>query len=225
MNKKKKFKLKFLLGIILIALFVLLFLGIKDIYDNLNNKTEVKTLMTIEKYGYTLNENDSPYFKKLFEELKDVLESKNVDEEKYATLMSKLFVIDFYSLEYSLSKSDVGGVQFVFADYQSSFTTKAKDTIYAYVKSNIYGKRKQELPNVKKISVKNVEQKEYESKVKYNDETVKDDKAYYIDLKIEYDKDLDYPDEVSLILVHTTDDKLEIVEMNDGSNDTIEEND
>ena len=32
-------------------------------------------------------------------------------------------------------------------------TKKAKDTIYAYVKSNVYGKRNQELPNVKEVEV------------------------------------------------------------------------
>ena len=204
MKNKKKIKYTFIA--VLIVLFMILFVGIKDIYDALSNNTQVKTLMTIEKYGYTLNENDSPYFKKLFESLKENLESDDIDEEEYAKVMSQLFVTDFYSLKYAISKSDVGGIQFVYSDYQSSFTTKAKDTVYAYVKSNVYGKRKQELPNIKNIEVTDIKQKEYEG------DKISDSKAYYVDLKITYDEDLEYPDEVSLVLVHSKD-KLEIVKM------------
>ena len=207
----KKIKLKYVIIFVLIVIFVLLFLGIKNIYDSLNTEG-VKTLMTIEKYGYTLNENDSPYFKELFEELKENLESDDIDEKAYAESISKLFTVDFYSLKYAVSKSDVGGLQFVYTDYQTTFKTKAKDTVYAYVESNVYGKRKQTLPNVKNVEIKNIEQKEYESEKEYNDELVKDEEAYYVDLEITYDKDLDYPEKVSLVIVHK-DDKLEIVKM------------
>lgn len=203
---KKRFKLKHLFIIILVALLVFLVFSIKSIYDSIKGSGEVKTLMTIDGYGYTLNENDSEYFKSLFEELKKCLESDNVDEEEYASLLSKLFVTDFYSLKYAISKSDVGGVQFIYTDSQSSFTKKAKDTIYAYVKSNVYGKRNQELPNVKEVEVTNIEQDEYKG------DKLKDDKAYIVDLKLTYDEDLDYPDEVKLILAHVNE-KLEIVKI------------
>lgn len=201
----KKNKLKFIFLTIIIILFVLLFICIKDIYNALKSTNKVKTIMTIEKYNYTLNENDSPYFKKLFKQLKDTLETKKVDEEKYAELLSKLFVTDFYSLKYALSKNDVGGIQFVYTDYQNTFTKKAKDTVYAYVKSNIYGKRKQELPNIKKVELNKLDTSEYE----LNDETVK---SYEVTLDITYDKDLDYPKTVKLTLVKSNN-KLEIVEM------------
>ena len=203
---KKRFKLKHLFIIILVALLVFLVFSIKSIYDSIKGSGEVKTLMTIDGYGYTLNENDSEYFKSLFEELKKCLESDNVDEEEYASLISKIFVTDFYSLKYAISKSDVGGVQFIYTDSQSSFTKKAKDTIYAYVKSNVYGKRNQELPNVKEVEVTNIEQDEYKG------DKLKDDKAYIVDLKLTYDEDLDYPDEVKLILAHVSE-KLEIVKI------------
>lgn len=200
----KRFKLKHLFIIILVALLVFLMISIKGIYDSISNKGEVKTLMTIDGYGYTLNENDSEYFKSLFEELKKCLESEDIDEEEYASLISKLFVTDFYSLKYAISKSDVGGVQFIYTDSQSSFTKKAKDTVYAYVKSNVYGKRDQELPNVKNVEVTSIEQEEYKG------DKIKDSKAYKVDLKLTYDEDLDYPDEVSLVLAHVNE-KLEIV--------------
>lgn len=203
---KKRFKLKYLLIVILIILLVFLFINIKSIYDSISNKNEVKTLMTIDNYGYTLNEYDSPYFKTLFEDLKKCLESDEVDEEEYATLVSKLFVTDFYSLKYALSKSDVGGIEFVYADYQSTFTKKAKDTIYAYVKSNIYGKRNQVLPNVKEVTVKSVDTEAYKG------DKMQDKKAYIVELNIIYDEDLDYPNDLSLTLVHVNN-KLEIVKM------------
>ena len=162
--------------------------------------------MTIDKYGYTLNEYDSDYFKSLFEELKKCLESDEVDEEEYAKLLSSLFVTDFYSLEYAISKSDVGGIQFVYTDYQSSFTKKAKDTVYAYVKSNVYGKRNQELPNVKEVEVKSIE------KDNYKGNKIQDKEAYTVELNVIYEKDLDYPNTVTLTLAHVSD-KLEIVKM------------
>jgi len=201
MNKK----IKYLFIGILIILFVLLFLGIKNIYTTISNNNEVKTLSTIEKYNYTLNENDSPYFKELFEELKTCLESEELDEEMYATLLSKLFVVDFYSLEYAISKSDVGGIQFVYSEYQSNFVTKAKDTIYNYIESDIYGKREQELPNVTNVEV-SIDSDDYEG------EKEEDSKAYYAHLTLTYEEDLDYPNEVSLILIHK-DNKLQIVKM------------
>ena len=178
----------------------------RDIYVSLSSDHTVKTLDSIENYNYTLNENDSKYYKKIFQELKDNLESEEINEEEYAVSVSKLFAVDFYSLEYAFSKSDVGGIQFVYDGYRDIFSLKAKDTVYAYVESNVYGKRTQELPNVTDVEVTNVEQKEY------NGKTESDSKAYYIDLTLTYEKDLGYPTECSFVLIHH-DNKLEIVEM------------
>ena len=44
-----------------------------------------------------------------------------VDEEKYATYISQMFLADFYTLNSALNKNDVGGVQFVYKDYQEDF--------------------------------------------------------------------------------------------------------
>lgn len=197
---------KFLLPIILVVLFILLFFCLKDIYNSLKSNETVKTLDSIENYNYTLNEQDSDYFENLFKELKNTLENEELDEEKYASLVSQLFITDFYSLEYALSKSDIGGLQFVYDEYRDTFSLKAKETVYAYVESNIYGKREQELPNVTNVEIANIEQKEYSGKKE------KDEEAYYVDLEITYEKDLDYPTSCSLILIHH-DNKLEIVDM------------
>lgn len=203
---KKKINYKVIFTIILIFLFVLLGICIKNIYSTLSKTEEVKTLSAIDAYGYILNENDSPYFQEIFKELEECLNKSDIDYDNYAELISKLFVVDFYSLEYSLSKSDVGGTQFITSDYQDSFVSKAKDTVYAYVESNVYGKRDQELPNVISVEVESIENSEYDG------ELYQDDEAYYVDLKLTYEEDLDYPEEVSLVLIHN-DNKLEIVKV------------
>lgn len=211
-KKKRKVKTNWIIISIFIVLFVLLFFCILNIYNTLKTKERtVKTLDTIEPYGYHLNENDPKYFKDLFKELKEVLETKEVDEESYVSLVSQLFITDFYSLNHATSKNDVGGIQFVYKDYQESFRKLAKDTVYAYVESNLYGKRNQELPNVKKVSIESIEQKVYEG------EKETDDEAYLVELSIEYEKDLEYPMNCTLILIHSND-RLEIAKM-DSSQD------
>ena len=201
-----KNKARRILPILLVVLFILLFFCLKDIYQSLKKDTTVKTLDSIENYNYTLNENDSEYFKKEFKNLKKILESDSIVEEEYASALSKLFTIDFYSLNDAISKSDVGGIQFVYDEYRDSFLTKAKDTIYNYVESNLYGKRTQELPEVKEVEVTNIEKKEYDG------EKEQDDEAYYVDVTITYEKDLDYPTECAFIWIHHNN-KLELVEM------------
>ena len=74
--------LKLCLPFILIILFVLLFFCLRDIYVSLSSDHTVKTLDSIENYNYTLNENDSKYYKKIFQELKDNLESEEINEEE-----------------------------------------------------------------------------------------------------------------------------------------------
>ena len=201
-----KNKARRILPILLVVLFILLFFCLKDIYQSLKKDTTVKTLDSIENYNYTLNENDSEYFKKEFKNLKKILESDSIVEEEYDSALSKLFTIDFYSLNDAISKSDVGGIQFVYDEYRDSFLTKAKDTIYNYVESNLYGKRTQELPEVKEVEVTNIEKKEYDG------EKEQDDEAYYVDVTITYEKDLDYPTECAFIWIHHNN-KLELVEM------------
>lgn len=205
----KKHKFKTTMTIIFIILFIALSFGLKDIISVLRNNSanEVAILDTIKEYNYTLDENDSAYFKKEFKNLKKELASKKVDEKKYAELVSKLFVIDFFSLNSAINKNDVGGKQFVYIDYQDSFLKFAKDGIYKYVENNIYGERKQTLPSVKLVEIDEVKQ----DKVTFKN-GVTDEEAYLVTLTITYDKDLEYQNKASLTLVHN-DKKLEIAKM------------
>lgn len=205
----KKHKFKTTMTIIFVILFIALSFGLKDIISVLRNNSasEVAILDTIKEYNYTLDENDSAYFKKEFKNLKKELASKKVDEKKYAELVSKLFVIDFFSLNSAINKNDVGGKQFVYTDYQDSFLKFAKDGIYKYVENNIYGERKQTLPSVKLVEIDEVKQ----DKVTFKN-GVTDEEAYLVTLTITYDKDLEYQNKASLTLVHN-DKKLEIAKM------------
>lgn len=194
--------------IIILVVFVILIFCIKDIYDSLKIKkqTEIKVVDTIKDYDYYLKDNETSYYVNLFKTLKHELSKENIDEEKYATIISQMFLADFWNLDNKINKNDVGGVEFVYKDYQKDFIKSSKDTIYDYLENNIYGNRKQELPRVKEVKVNKIEKKEYIGK-KANDEN-----AYYINSKIIYEKDLSYQENVSLILIHSNN-KLEIVNM------------
>lgn len=120
-------------------------------------KTKVKVLNEIKEYGYKLSDNKSEKYKKLFYNLEDVLKEKNVDEEEYVKIISKMFIIDFYSLSDKLAKTDVGGSDFVYSAVLADFLEKAQDTIYKYVESNLYGERAQKLPTVSEVKVESVE--------------------------------------------------------------------
>ena len=206
---KKRIKISAVLYSIVIVLLIVLGFFIKDIYKNLlaSSASEVEVLSTIDEYGYYLNENDSDYFNSVYKELEKELNNEEIDESNYAELISKLFVIDFYSVNYAVNKNDVGGKQFVYSTYVDNFVNAAKDSIYSTVENNIYGDRNQELPIVKDVEITSVEQDLFET------DDVSDEEAYYVDITITYEKDLSYPTTVSLVIVHNND-KLEIAKVN-----------
>ena len=209
MNKsKKKIKTWPIIILLVIICFVILLFCLKDIYQSLKSDvaSQVEILSTIEAYGYTLNENDSEYVEKKFKELKKELEKENPDEEIYASLLSQIFVADFYSLKQAINKNDIGGTQFVYEAYQNDFIMSAKTSIYAYIENNIYGTRKQELPMVSEVEVTSIEH------IEYDGDTISDDEAYEVDLFLTYEEDLNYPTHVTLTLAHINN-KLQIVKM------------
>lgn len=211
MTKKKKKRVKFkkiliLLFVLILIIFVLVF-GIKKLTTKKEVVTkEVEVIDSINNFDYHLNDNETKYYNELFTSLKELLNNEGYDEKEYAILVSKLFLADFYDLDSKVMKSDVGGIQFVYSNYRNDFTLGAVDSIYKFVESNVYGDRKQKLPVVKNVELVNVSNDSFE----YLDEV--DENAYYLDMKIDYEKDLGYPTLVSLILIHNGD-KLEIAMM------------
>ena len=151
------------------------------------NKSVVskKNLDSLEMYGYTLDDLDSDLYKEYFNDLKNTLNSKEVNYEDYAKEIVKLFVSDFYTLDNKLTSSDIGGVEFIPSDMVENFKMHAGDTMYNHVKTNIYGDRVQKLPIVKSVEVTNIENITYT----YKD---KEYSAYKVSARWEYQEDLGY---------------------------------
>ena len=191
-----------------LALLLIIAIGVKVCFDFIikEEKPVVKKqeLENIEKYGYTLDDLDSYLYKTYFEELKEVLNSEEVDMEKYASVLGKLFITDFYTLETKVTSSDIGGVEFVHPEILDNFKMNAGDTIYNHVKNNVYGDRTQELPKVKSVEVISVEKNKYSyNNVEYD--------GFKLTLSWEYEKDLGYDKEGVLYLINVNE-KLVIVE-------------
>ena len=210
MKKKRKLSKKkitrfIILMIVIVALCVGVFFAVKTFLGG-KKETEVKVVDNIEKYGYTLDENETKYYKSLFEDLKKTLNADEVDEEKYASLITQLFLTDFFNLENKISKNDVGGIQFVYTDFQGDFQKYAKDHVYQYLENDTYDDRKQELPKVSAVDIVNVEQSSFE----YLDQV--DEEAYVIEAKISYEEDMENQTTATLTLIHR-ENKLEIAKM------------
>ncbi len=198
--KKNKLLIFVILIILILGGLYLLNFGKKP------EKIKSKITKTIENYNYNLYDNSTKNYKDLFDELSKVLSSDTVDEKKYVELISKMFIIDFYTLSNKTTNMDIGGLQFVHKDVVDNFKEKATATIYKFVETNIYGDRKQELPKVKEVTIERIEQKNF----KYN--KTSDSNAYFVKVNWAYEKDLGYETSKNLIFVH--DDKaLSLVEM------------
>lgn len=204
-------KLKKSVKRILILAFILIIAGSGFIlYESFDSKPVVKkakVVNEIKDYGYTLKSNKSSEYKKMFQELKDILSKDEVDEEEYVKQIGKMFVLDFYTLNDKLTNTDIGGVDFVNSNARANFIAKAEDTMYKYVESDIYGNRSQKLPEVDEVTVKSVEVLEYTIGTNQTDTN-----AYQVELAWTYKEDLGYQDKVTLIFTHE-DKVLSLVEM------------
>ncbi len=208
MKKKKRVSRKIKIMVSIVMIIILIILGCLYLKPSKPKKAQkaVKIEEKIESHGYELAENETDYYKDLFKNLKIVLNDKPLNEEKYATLIGQLFLADFFNLDNKQSKNDVGGLQFVYSDFRDDFEKFAKEGIYHYVESNLYGDRKQKLPIVTEVTVLNVEQME----ITYLD--TRDKNGYQVDLKVSYAEDMGYQTSATLYLIHHND-KLEIVKM------------
>lgn len=204
MRLKKKVKVILIIAIILISTG-LGFLA----YESVKPKA-VKTATVeneIEEYGYTLKSTRNDRYKEAFQELKDILSKKEVDEEAYVEQISKMFIMDFYTLNDKLANTDVGGIDFIHTNAKTNFLEKAEDTVYKYVENDIYGNRDQQLPEVTEVTVEKVENIEYTIGTDFTD-----DSAYQVEVSLKYKEDMDYPTKATLIFVHE-DNKLSLVEV------------
>ncbi len=160
MKKKTKRRILIVLLIIVILVAVDAFLILRKGKEE-GNVQEAKVVSKIEGFGYNLKDDKSDAYKKLFKELKTELSKKEIDEEKYAKIITEMFIVDFYSLNDRKAKTDIGGTDIVYSYVLDNFVLNAQDTFYKYVESNIYGDRDQDLPTVDKVTIDEVKNDEF----------------------------------------------------------------
>lgn len=205
MDKKKIIKISIVAAIVCFAIVIFLIIpkkGKQEPVDEVKVEDNIKT----KEFDYTLYDNKSDLYKEYFQELKDELTKDIVNEDEYAKIISKLFITDFYSLDDKKTSTDIGGLDFIYDEMKENFILKAKDTIYKNVKSNVYGDRKQTLPNVKSVEITSATKKQVSIG------SARDPLGYNVVAKVTYEKDLDYPKQITLTIVHK-DKKLYIVEV------------
>lgn len=214
MSKKAKIKLIFVILMLILVAFIIGYFVVGG--KNSDDKAKTKVVDEIKKFNYTVSDSDSKLFKEKFKELKKVLSEKEVDNKKYATLVSELFVIDFYTLDNKLTKNDVGGVQFVYTKHQADFIDKARDGMYKQVKNNLDNDRKQSLPEVDTIEVVSTEEVVPSAIFESEDfKNVTDAEAYEIKLKWTYKNDDKFQKEATVVVVKDSD-KLSVAKLSDG---------
>lgn len=148
----------------------------------------------MEEYDYYLKDNATTYYKTLFKELKNTLNSKDISMDEYAKLVAKMFITDLFTLDNKISSNDIGGLQFIYKDYEEDFIKIAQTTLYSSVESNIYNDRVQKLPIVNEVVIENINNSTFE----YNN---KNYSSYNIEVSIKYNEDLNYPKKYNLILI------------------------
>ena len=178
---------------------------------NTTKKTGAKVVDKIDNFEYKVSDTDTKLFKTEFKNLKSILSKKEVNREEYASSVAKLFIIDFFTLNNKVTKNDVGGVQFVYENYKTTFIDKARDEFYKYVKSNLNNDRTQNLPVVKEVSVESIE-KVTASDVLSGDAFAAIEEAYKVVLKWTYEEDLGYQTEATIIIVKDND-KLAVAKL------------
>ena len=160
----------------------------------------------IEGYGYILKPTRNDRYKEMFHQLERILSEKKIDEKAYVTQISKMFIMDFYTLNDKLASTDVGGIDFVHTNAKTNFLEKAENTVYKYVESDIDG-RDQKLPEVTDVFIEKIENIDYNYNSDFNDSF-----AYQVDVSIVYKEDLGYPTFANLIFTHEGN-KLSLVEV------------
>ena len=204
--KNKKFWLIICSIVLLYFIGGIVYINLDRDSSNVKNNKNVDKGISIKGFDYILYEDDVDIYKDEFKKLKKNLESSNKNYTEYAESISKMFVMDLYSLDAKKNMYDVGGVQFVYPDIRYNYKLNVTNTLYKYMKDNSDGKREQDLPMVKSVSIKN----EDETKYKIGEEEFS---GYKINLDIEYVKDLEYDKSAEIILVKK-DKYLYIVEKN-----------
>ena len=207
MEKEKKARVKtrpitkILLCLIAVAIIVGGFLVWNNFIKPMRGKTKVVDSIKLEDIDYVVSDSDSKLFKETFGELKKVLNAKEVDNKKYAETITKLFVIDFFTLSNKSNKNDVGGVQFVYGGYQTDFVEGARNSIYKQVKSTSSDEQANiKLPTVTKVTIDSID--EISPYNMFEGNMFSEDKVgYMVNISWKYKNDDDFQSNATIIIV------------------------
>ena len=188
-------KILIMLGLIIITLSLgTLIYYILNNSSNNNIGKKPTEVDSIANYEYKLEDRDTKLYKDLFNQLKKELEKDQVDMKTYAELVSKLYIVDLYTINNKITKYDVGGLEFILPDKRDNYSLKVEDTLYKYVEDNSYNTRKQDLPEVSSIeTISTKKEKHKVGDTEYN--------GYTIDLNWEYKKDYGYDTSATIHLI------------------------
>lgn len=194
-ERLKAKKKKTIISLLIVLLVIIGVVGGFILLNKDDDKTlvEVKELDNLGDYNYKLTDRDSDYFKSEFEVLKKIVNSKEIDEEAYATQVARMFVIDLYTLSTKVNKYDIGGLEYYYNIKKDMYEQKVMDTLYSTILDDTYGDRKQELPEIKNVETISTEKTTY-----MLGETEVD--GYLVKLNMNYTSDMGYDNEASLVV-------------------------
>lgn len=201
---RKRYKMGLIVIITLMVLTVLV--GIIKIFlpkEEAKPINITNVISSITDYNYTLDDRDSVYMKEVFKELETILNAENINYEDYAKTLTKLFIIDFYTLNCKINKYDVGSLEYILNDKVEMFKSKAMDNIYEDIVDNTYKNRIQNLPEVTNVNILSIEKAKYTLNNEEKD-------AYKLTFDIAYKEDLGYDKEGTVYMIQNNK-KLEIV--------------
>lgn len=200
---KKKYKILLIVIIILIIVIIAAIIAFKFLKGS-EPAEPVKVVDSIDNFDYTLDDRDTELMKNTYNELKTVLSSDEIDYEKYAEILSKLFVIDLFTMDNKVNRYDVGSTEYVYPDSVDNFKTNVEDTIYKSMENNSDGKRKQDLPEVSSIDNTSVETSTF---------TIGEEEheSFVVNINWSYVSDLGYDDNATITLIELNE-KLYVVE-------------
>ena len=198
MTEQEKAKSKRRILIVSLVLVLLAIIGVVVaifMFTKEEPKTmvEIKELDNLGDYGYKLTDRDSDYFKSEFEILKGIVNSKEVDEEKYVTQVARMFIIDLYTMSTKVNKYDIGGIEYYHNTKKDMHEQKTMDTLYSTLLDDTYGDREQVLPEIKNVETVSIEKTKY-----MLGETEVD--GYLVKLKMTYVSEMGYDKEGSLVV-------------------------
>ncbi|MGN1379089.1 MAG: hypothetical protein ACI4XR_01660 [Bacilli bacterium] len=196
-KRKRKLRKKALFCIILLIISIILYILI---FHSSAVVSIIKKTETTSKFDYTLEKRDTSLMKENFKELDKILSEETINYESYAQTLSKLFIIDLYTIDNKKNMYDVGSLEYVYD--KDNFKINAQNTIYKYIEDE-NTRKSGTLPIVKSINIDEKSTGTFD----YNENTYD---SYIFNLSWTYEKDLGY-DNKGKVEIIKIEDKLYVV--------------